>query len=117
VPQPTKPPKSGITKWDVEMVKARNEGKRIAARWKAITWIGCTLAVSLPIFALKGIVEPIAGHTTVINASLALGTVAGVSITLNLGQAILWLTRRKTIQRLRSEKDQEDAALGIELEV
>jgi hypothetical protein len=117
VPNPPRPAKSGITKWDVEMAKAHNHATSSAARWKAITWIGCTLATALPLWMLQGIVKPIAGHTTIIQASVALGVGAGVSISLNVGQLILARTRRDTIKRLRTEKDQQEAAVGIELGV
>jgi hypothetical protein len=116
-PKSSRPPKSGITKWDVEMAHARNEATSIAARWKAVTWIGCTLSTALPIWMLQGIVKPIAGHTTVIQASVVLGVGAGVSISLNIGQLVLAWTRRNTIKRLRKEKDQQEAAVGIELKV
>jgi hypothetical protein len=112
-----RPQKSGITKWDVEMAGAQNQAASIEGRWKAARYVGCTLATALPLWMLQGIVKPIAGHTTIIQANLALGLGAGVSISLNIGQVALAWNRRRTIKRLRDEKDQHEAAVGIELGV
>lgn len=97
------------------MARAQNQAASIKGRWKTARYVGCTLATALPLWMLQGIVKPIAGHTTVIQANLALGVGAGVSISFNVGQLVLAWTRRKTIKRLRDEKDQQESSAGIEL--
>lgn len=107
------------TKRDIEQLRARADLAQANAsveRWRHIgpamqgtLWI-CSLAV--PLLALRSVMEPLAGKTTVVNANIVISITIAISIAVNIGQFIKSSSQRAEIQRMRERSQRLEGESG-----
>jgi hypothetical protein len=97
------------TRRDVDLVKAQTEFAAVTATAERNRTIGqgvrgamIIVACTAPIWAMQGLVEPLAGRTTVVKASIVLSASFTVSLVGNGFQILKGRTQRRTIRRLRA---------------
>lgn len=107
----------GPTRWDVELVRTQMRGQALLVATTRGAWVLCIAATALPIWMMQGVIEPLAGKTTNIEANLPITLVMSASVVFNVAQAVFSLVRRKSFRLLRSEKDTLEEKLGLESDV
>lgn len=89
--------------------------------WRTLTRGGsaalCIAASALPLWMIQGIIEPLAGKTTVINAGIPLKVSIGASLVVNLAQYIRGTGRKRTIKRLRGRIDEFEQQFNLSTEL
>jgi hypothetical protein len=104
----------GATRWDVELVRAQTRGQALLIATSRGAWVLCIAATALPIWMMQGVIEPLAGKTTSIEANLPITLVMSASIVFNIAQAAINFVRRKSFRELRGQKDALEDKLGLE---
>lgn len=100
-------------KYDVEIQRLASRGEmwRILANGLVIgSWIA---ASALPLWMVQGIIEPLAGKTTEINATLIASVGVSVSIAVNVAQGMLGQSRKHELRRLRKRVEQFEPQLEV----
>jgi hypothetical protein len=72
-------------------------------------------ASAVPIWALQGVIEPLAGKTTQVNANVVISISVAVSIMINVAQAALARSRQSELRRLRARVSQLEPQLASEV--
>jgi hypothetical protein len=111
--QPARPAQKGTTKWDVEYLRALNQGQVRLMATKNASYALCIAATGVPIWTMQGIVHQVAGKTTQIEANIPLSIVISVSIVVNVAQLIRSFIRKRSLEELRQGKDVLEAQLGL----
>lgn len=71
---------------------------------------GCIVAMALPI---RELIRPLAGHTTVFSANVALSFVLGISGLVHVMREIKNYSRKRELERQRDIIKQLEARLGV----
>lgn len=88
-------------KHDVALAEVRRKAKRDAILAQGLVIVAVVTAATLPLLALRGIVEPLAGRTTKVDVSFVLSLAFALSVMLNALQFLKGLGRKSTIERQR----------------
>ena len=91
------------TKHDVALAEVHRKASREVIVARGVVFALSVAAFALPILALKGLVDPLAGKTTTVNFNLVLGATVVISITLNIFQFAKGGSRKRSLRRQRDE--------------
>ena len=81
---------------------------------RKVSVVACVLAAALPIWMLQGVIQPLAGKTTIINAAIPIKVVLSASIVVNIAQGIIFSVRHKSFKDVRRQKDLLEQQRGLE---
>lgn len=106
-------------KHDAEVARHRVEEAKVARSLQLGTYVArgvmvglWLLAASVPLWALKGVVEPLSGKTTVVQANIVVSVTLALSVGLHGLQYAKAQSRKKRIKELRQRvKELEDKLL------
>jgi hypothetical protein len=109
------------TKHDVELRRIELDTQLNAQRLERRYWLAsiavrglitaaCLVALALPI---REFIRPIAGHTTVFSANVALSFVLGISGVVHVLREIKNYSRKRELERQREIIKQLEARLGV----
>jgi hypothetical protein len=106
---PTNP--KSPNKWDVEMerLRGRREIRRILA-YGGVAAL-CIMATALPLWMVQGIIKPLAGHRTVVDANLVISIGVAVSLVVNGLQWLKDLSQKRELKRLRKRAEELEPKL------
>lgn len=91
-----------MAKANVELAKVHLRLERWRHLGRTITGAGWIIACAVPIWAFQGVIEPLAGNTTRVNANIIFSATVAVSVVVNVGQLIKLLSQKSEIKRLRA---------------
>ena len=74
----------------------------------------CIVASAPPLLIIRGMVEPLAGKTTVVDVSIVLKVSAAASLALNGFQWLKGSSRKRELKRARDRVTQLEKAAGLE---
>lgn len=121
--QPAMRRSSDVSKRDVELARLSVEREKLrlqCERWlhlgRALTGGVWILACTAPLWALQGVIEPLAGHATTVQANVVFSASLSVSVLVNVGQAIKGRSQRAEIERQRDRLTKLEAA-GLKVPV
>ena len=108
------------TRREVEMAQAQGELAKARASIEKWGYLGRTLqwgfsiaALSLPLLALRSVIEPLAGRTTEVNANIIISVSLVVSITLAGAAMFKIFSQRTEMKRMRKRIEElERGRLG-----
>lgn len=95
------PARKSTTKHDVALAEVQRKASREAILARGMVFAVVVAAATLPINALQGIIEPLAGQTTVVNVNVVLGATVAISVVVNLFQFMKGSSQRRSLKRLR----------------
>lgn len=102
-----------VEKWRYKrerLAMYRELGTRAA---QAVSWAVILASLWIPLTAVQGIIEPLAGRETIINANIFVSVGVSVSIAINVGQAVVSSSRKKRLEEARDRTDYLEQRLGI----
>lgn len=102
-----------LAQTQVDLAKAQALAERYRMIGQGVRSAFIIVSFTAPILAMKGVIEPLAGKTTVVNVSIVVSIVATVSITGNLFQALKSREQRNTIKRLRAKSTDQERQLAL----
>lgn len=94
-------PRKSPTKHDVALAEVRRKASREAILSRGFVIVAGIAALYLPITALQGIVEPLAGHTTKVDVNFVVSVGLALSLVLNGLQFVKGRNRRYELKRQR----------------
>lgn len=93
---------------DVELAQARAElatANASVEKWRylgpALQGAAWIIACAVPLLALRIVIDPLAGKTTVVNANIIITVSLTFALAANAGQAVKLMEQRRTITRMR----------------
>jgi type IV secretory pathway TrbD component len=105
-------PRKSPTKHDVALAEIARKARREAILFRGLVAVAVILALYLPISALQGIVEPLAGKTTKVDVNVVVSIAVALSLALNGFQYLKGRSRRNELKRQRDRiKTLEGTAL------
>jgi hypothetical protein len=88
-------------KHDVEIARLRSHGETLRALANRGGWALVVAASALPVWMLHGVVQPLAGRNTHVDASFVISLTVVVSVVVNVAQGALAFSRQSELRRLR----------------
>jgi hypothetical protein len=73
----------------------------------------CIAAAALPLSAMHGIIQPLAGKKTEVNLNVPITVAFGVSFVVNIALGIKGRSQRSEIKRQRARSDKYEVDLGV----
>jgi hypothetical protein len=95
-----RPPRA-TTKHDVALAEVHGKWTRNVALARGFIVVLGIAASALPLWALQGIVEPLAGHTTKVDVNIVVSIALSLSVVINGLQYVKGRSRRSELQRQR----------------
>jgi hypothetical protein len=102
----------GPNKWDVEMQRLLNRREVGRIRAYGLVVALCIAASALPLWMVQGIVRPLAGKTTHIDASIAISVAITISVVVNGLQWLKDRSQKRELRRLRRRAEELEKALA-----
>jgi len=102
------------SKNDVEMTRLkmrRDIGMVLAYGGVALV---CLLGSALPLWAIRGSVQALAGKKTIVDLSVAVSLTLALSGVINILQLIKGKSRKSEMERMRARMERAEAMAGIE---
>lgn len=100
------------TKIDVELRQLNFRFRLLLTAEIGILVIVGVAASAIPLYFLRGIVEPLAGETTKVDVNIALVVTTSLSVAVNIAQAVKGQFRKTEMERERDRADSLEGRLG-----
>lgn len=105
------PPQRTTTEQDVALAEVERKARRDLVVAYGFVAVAVVAASWLPITALEGVVEPLAGETTSVDVNVIVSVAISLSLVVNVLQYVKGRSQRRELKRLRERADrleQED---------
>jgi len=106
-------PVKGTNKWDYEIAKVRSRDSLYRVLAYGLVVAACLAVVTLPLGAMHGIIQPIAGKKTEIVLNVPIEIAFGISFVVNIALGIKGRSQRSEIKRNRARADKYEGDLGV----